>query len=502
MVSFLNLISVLVVVQNVQGSDFFSYINLEKYFFIEEELIGLANAIVEMERKSHSEDDIHQIFHHSRIIQHAKSIHMDVVQYEDYLAHPINVFHLTKRLACDWRHTITSLLQSSICVNDLKVKLLDIEDNLPTDDAFYNITYAVLGLQVFQGYSIEDMMEGSVDGIQPHEPVTLGDAVDFGISAYTQGCHDRAISWLEFVVTKIGNSKDNIGRHSIGMLFSNLATVYLRNNDADKALEITDRFLKLVPDSSIAKQNKAYFEMKISKREKKRKPRMTVSKFTRLREGLCSGAISLHEKKRRGRTVRLDTWDESALTRKYRFDAIVMRRRPLIVVLPGMISDDTTANITTLGYDRMFQKAITANKYGDPKFRVRVNDTSGPFTIAVQEDLSQIKLTRYPPQQTKFEVLNAGLDGIYSTASKKRFTHSFSGTMLAALSDFTLGGEVVFPFSKTILKLNKGDVVFYEAGAVMSICPVMYGTKWYGTMGVWESLPNGVCGLEHRVINV
>ncbi|OWF51289.1 prolyl 4-hydroxylase subunit alpha-2-like [Mizuhopecten yessoensis] len=502
MMFLLNVISILVLIHNVQGSDLFSYINLEKYYFIEEELIGLAGAIVEIERKGHSETDVHTIFHHSRIIQHAKRIHMDAGNYEEYLAHPINVFHLTKRLATEWRNTTTSLLESSLCVNDLKVKLMDIEDNLPTEMDFNNITYAVLGLQDFHRYSNADVMEGSVNGVQSYEPVTTEDAVDFGMSAFKHNYPDRAISWLEYVIDKIGSSTTAVGKHSVGMLYSTLATVYLRNNKIDMALETTDRLLKLVPDSTVARQNKEYFQMKKSRADKTKEQRIKVSKFTRLRDGLCSGTISMAKKKSKRRTVRLDTWDESFLTRKIDIDAMVIRQRPLIVVIPGLISNEATANITTLGYDKMFQKAIPTNKYGDPKFKVRVNDTSGPYTVAVQDDISQIKLTRYPPQDTMFEVLNIGMDGIHRTAKKKWFGQSFSGTMLTSLSDATLGGEVVFPLTRTILRLQKGDVLFYEAGASMSICPVMYGSQWYGTMGVWESLPNGVCGLKHRVITV
>ncbi|XP_060076191.1 prolyl 4-hydroxylase subunit alpha-3-like [Ylistrum balloti] len=502
MALFLYIISIFVVIQNVYGSDLFSYVNMEKYYFIEEELIGLTNAIVEIERKGHSEGDVHDIFQHSRIIQHTKHIHVDVSHLEDYLAHPINIFHLTKRLATTWRTTIESLLESSLCVNDLKFKLLDIEDNIPSESHFNNITYAVLGLQIFRGYSIVDMMNGSVNGVQPHEPVTLEDAVDFGMSAYAIGDLKRSISWLEFVINEIGNSTDDVGRHSIGKLYSSLATVYSQNNNIDKALETLGRYLNLVPDSVTAKQSEEYFRMKKSTGSSKKKTRITASKFKRLREGLCSGSISMTNQKAKGRTVTLNTWDESFLTRKVYFDAIVMRRRPLIVLIPGMIDKDTATNITNLGYDKMFDKIIPANKYGNPKYRVKVNDTSGSYTIAVQEDLSQIKLTRYPPQKTRFEVFNIGLDGVHSTPAKKRSGPSFSGTMLTALSDTTAGGEVVFPLSKTRMKLNKGDVLFYEAGASMSICPVLFGSQWYGTMDVFESLPNRVCGLKHRVIDV
>lgn len=502
MVSFSNIIFILVIVQYVQGSNLFSYVNLEKYFYIEEEMISLSNAIVEIERKSHSEEDVHKIFHHSRIIDQAKRIHLDVIEYEDYLAHPINVFHLTKRLTKDWRDMVASLLKSSICVNDLKVKLMNIEDNLPSEDDFNNITYAVLGLQDFQDYSMYEIMDGTVNGVKPHEPLVLEDAMDFGLCAYTKGLYDRAIDWLEFVVDENGKSTDDIGRHTVGKLYSNLATVYLRIGDIDNALETNDRFLELVPDSKIARQNKEHFKMKKSRNEMTKEHRNKVSKFTRLRVGLCSGEISITNKKTKGRTVSLDTWDDSVLTRKYYYDAKMIRRRPLIVVVPGVISEDVTSNISTLGYYKMFQKAVTSNKYGNPKFRVRVNDSSGPFTMAVQEDLSQIKLTRYRPQRTKFEVLNAGLDGINSEGYTQKYPISFAGTMLAALSDSSLGGEVVFPYYKTILKLNKGDVVFYEAGAVMSICPVMYATNWYGTTEVWQSVPNRVCGHQDRVIKI
>lgn len=108
----------------------------------------------------------------------------------------------------------------------LKVKLQNIEENVPNKDVFNTIASTISALQLYKSLTIEQIMSGDVTGVKPLQRLSLSDAFDIANSAYEMDDTYYAIKWFRYIVDEVKENRisdidDQISSSAVFHLLSN-----------------------------------------------------------------------------------------------------------------------------------------------------------------------------------------------------------------------------------------------------------------------------------------
>lgn len=116
----------------------------------------------------------------------------------------------------------------------LKVKLQNIEDNVPNKDVFNTIASTISALQLYKGLTVEQIMRGDITEVEPLQRLTLADAFAIAQTAYEKDDMFYAIEWLKYIIEEVKSHRisDIDDKVSSSAIFHMLSNAYFRvSND-------------------------------------------------------------------------------------------------------------------------------------------------------------------------------------------------------------------------------------------------------------------------------
>lgn len=116
----------------------------------------------------------------------------------------------------------------------LKVKLQNIEDNVPNKDVFNTIASTISALQLYKGLTVEQIMRGDITEVEPLQRLTLADAFAIAQTAYEKDDMFYAIEWMKYIIEEVKSHRisDIDDKVSSSAIFHMLSNAYFRvSND-------------------------------------------------------------------------------------------------------------------------------------------------------------------------------------------------------------------------------------------------------------------------------
>lgn len=116
----------------------------------------------------------------------------------------------------------------------LKVKLQNIEDNVPDKNVFNTIASTISALQLYKGLTVEQIMRGDITEVEPLQRLTLADAFAIAQTAYEKDDMFYAIEWLKYIIEEVKSHRisDIDDKVSSSAIFHMLSNAYFRvSND-------------------------------------------------------------------------------------------------------------------------------------------------------------------------------------------------------------------------------------------------------------------------------
>ncbi|XP_052079754.1 prolyl 4-hydroxylase subunit alpha-3-like [Mytilus californianus] len=475
--------------QAVYSELFTTYVNFERYFQMEEELIVLTDLVIQQERIIHGED-VHNFNNITHTIDEAKSIHMQHVDdIETYLSHPINTFRLSRRLAQNWKQIIGQMMETDTCVKALRVKLQNMEDNIPDDQQLTEIANSVLNLEQFHNITIGELLVGEINGHLPHEPFTLGDLVYIAKAAYDTEQYYYTITWLRHVIDeiKLRRIDDVDGEYAKAAVYSLLASAYFKIGHIRPAAELTDEILSFDPDNVKAQRNKIYFDTVEQTNPKSITKPKPSEKVKRLFNKICNQDVKqkISKEKCLYFPLRNKMW-----YMRSDIKAEVLKNKPLIIYFHDLIDNKTANALRYMGYETLMN-STSRYRYSYPRQSSIVYDnTNWGWVQKLKEKFYSMDISNKLVTKSKFNVMNIGLEGSIRKPQKNIYPYPLGslvvGSFIVSLSERTLGGDLVFPLANTKVSINKGDGLFYEETTLLTMCPVAYGSQWYGFQYLYQ----------------
>lgn len=487
-----------------QGS-FTSYVNMEKLYTLEDELISVSDLVLNQERTLHGDEDPHGIYNTASIAEKVKDIHRLLISntnFTSYLVHPINIYHMTKRLANEWNKVISTLENSKSCAKAMRLKIENIADNLPSEKHLRRVCRSIINLVDLYNISVEDVMSGTISGVQALSSLSLDDAFEFARVAYEMKKFKQVVDWLNVVTSRF---KQELTSFQLTSAMNLLSSAYLKLQSTDKALSTLEATLKIEPNNVVAQRNRQYVLTVI--REGGTKPDSQKAEETSQKQLLVRSYCSSEEKvvvKRGSRgyctymASRRQGWFE-----RPKIKAEVYSTSPLILLLRDFTNTSQQKAVARIGHNQM-RDILSKDYYTHPdglSGLAVVDNTYWQWIPEIQRRLEDIKLTDSSPSSANFLVRNVGMEGLKMSnlypAAYRRL-----GTFILFLSEPTHGGGgVVFPFAKTKVPAENGSVLFYESKLQnqVSLCPLLVDTQWIGVCPLDDEF-NYVCHKESFLI--
>ncbi|KAK3082739.1 hypothetical protein FSP39_003873 [Pinctada imbricata] len=400
-----------------------TYVNFEKYFGIEEELITLADLFLKHELRSHEGEDVHKILNMTSTIDDAKDLHREIgLSYRDYIKHPVNTFLLAKRLATKWREIINRLLESSSCVKDLRVKLQNMEDAIPEKVDFKKIAYSLTNLNLYGGFSLDEIIKGNLNGYAPKQAFSLEDISDIGHASYDREDYYYAYKILSYVYDRMKSNRINELENgiTIGNQASRLSSACYKMGHIDKAKAVLSELLKIDSKNKIAKRNLEYY-IAVTKKSKTGEPKRKRStrKSQRYFEEMCRSQIKeMLSKSTRLECLYFPHRKQDVPYQKSRVKAEVLHRTPLIIKFYDVVDNDTAKAVAFMAYKQMSESNIIGYKSSIQSVAVK-DRTYWKWVPKLQTKILGLKMSKFPPKLTSFMVNEVGIDGYAARNNSK-----------------------------------------------------------------------------------
>lgn len=498
---------------------FTSLINLEKLYTLEDELITIADVTVKQEKRLHEEgEDIHRLDNLDSIVENAKNIHRKVggentteFNITQYILHPINVFHLTKRLVKQWSTVVQTLRDSKTCVLPMRHKIDNIGDNIPSEEQLTVVGKSIINIQSIHDIPTDDIIGGNIFGNTSLEQLSVDDQYTLARAAYDAEEFNLAVDWLLKVTSNYANETDV--KFSLANVLNVLSSSYYKLKRSEDALTTLDKILEMDPDNKKAMGNKKFIIQKLeSGQEEEPKGKTDPEKRkNKLVQDICSGKTAKNASKQAQlKCVYIRKRNQPMFT-KPPIQGEIMNVSPLIILFHNFTNSKMQNATSYLGQQKMRDSMYTfyyKNPGGIGSMIIDKDDTydennddDDDLLSALEKNLLKIHLTpSKPASSSDFLVRNIGMEG-YTPDSQPEAERYYMGSFQIFLSEMKHGGEIVFPFSRTKVVPQKGSVLFYEKKLhkQMSICPVILDTEWLAEYQLYDRVDRNVCHIEKYI---
>lgn len=480
------------------SNSFTNFVNMEKLYTLEDELITLSDVIIKQEKVLHGDEDIHGIHNISRTIESVKTIHREIVNNRNlsaYIVNPINMYHLTKRLAKDWTKVIATLEDSKSCAKVMRVKVQNMADNIPSGKYLKHVIEGVLRLQAIYNISVNDIISGTFTDIPTISKMSLDDAFDFARAAYEAEYYFLCVDWLQFVSSSYDPEQASF---RLSNALNLMSSAYLKMKRPKDALAILDELLKVDPKNNVARRNSKYLVQQIDRgmTDRNIEQQDLKSKKDKRLQKLCRNIVPRNYTTSRQfctytGTRGMDFFDRPNIKTE------VLSTKPLIVLYRNFTTPSQQKAVAHLGYEQM-KNIMYKNHYTYPggiEGLMVEDNTNWQWVPNLQRSLDNIDLTERVPGRSRLLVRNTGLHGLENYRLDKS-ERTRLGTFVIFLTEPAYGGgNMVFPFVNVTVTPEKGTVLFYERTVhkQATICPLIADTMWVGIYPLLDKTYSDIC---------
>ncbi|ESP04228.1 hypothetical protein LOTGIDRAFT_237427 [Lottia gigantea] len=486
--------------------------NLEKLFFMEEELISIFTTFMrqeyfhhglhedESERFLHNEEEpvhVQEIMKNKELLEDAKRVHrMLNSKFKHYIKHPINVYHLMSRMN-QWSDAMDVLFKSEPCkkwnMPELTKTLLNLKTSLPSKEHYENVAYDLVILKHVHNIRAEDLFAGKIGNHTSLDPLSPRDIFEIVKIAFHREDFFYAATWAKYLTSMFSTYDIPTETYGFSMknLFSILASSYNQLGQHRDALFAAHMVLKIEPDSKLAQANVKYFErIPTDNPQPPMKRVLPVDKTRRKYEALCKGDLKkpAHIAKKYYCTYQKM---EGKMFIYVKME--ILNFKPRILQFYDVFDYDTAEAVRHIGYKLMKNVAYGGNFFSESSYVTLPQDKARKKWLKeLKQSLENLPFVSTAPyKKGLLDVRNIGLEGLFYdihdvTNTAARLT-GHTSSMFAFLRNIELGGEIVFPYNRVRATPVRGSVVFfYPSRTYMMICPVAYDTEWIAVTSFFE----------------
>ncbi|XP_056091120.1 prolyl 4-hydroxylase subunit alpha-1b isoform X1 [Rhinichthys klamathensis goyatoka] len=451
---------------------------------------------------------------------------------EGFLGHPVNAFKLMKRLNSEWADLETLVLKDT--TNGFISNLTVQRQFFPTDEDQTGAAKALLRLQDTYQLSANTISNGDLPGVVHKSRMTVADCYELGKIAYSETDYYHTELWMAQALTQLDEGEEStIDKVTV---LDYLSYAIYKQDELERALELTKRMLKLDPDHHRANGNLKYFEFQLEKQRKAEAENKEVEDKKREKKVLDKHDTEskrskdpLPERKKyemlcRGEGVKLTPRRQSRLFCRY-YDnnhnpllllAPVKQEdewdRPRIVRYHDIISDSEIETVKEMAKPRLRRATISNPITGvleTAPYRISKSAWLSGYEHSTIERINQrIEDVTGLEMDTaeELQVANYGVGGQYEPhfdfgrkdepdAFKELGTGNRIATWLFYMSDVSAGGATVFPDVGAAVWPKKGTAVFWynlfasgegDYSTRHAACPVLVGNKWVSNKWIHE----------------
>ncbi|XP_046543029.1 prolyl 4-hydroxylase subunit alpha-1-like [Haliotis rubra] len=468
--------------------------NLEKLFYIESEIIALADVFLREEHFAHHGEDPHNLGGMRETVERNKVLHGNISDMNEYLSHPINVFHLTRRLTREWKATLQVIWKGEPCqkwdVPELKARISNIHHNIPTKEDLMRVALGIAHIQFTENLKFDDIYSGLIRGRKSLQPVIIEDLIDFAWGSFDGGQYLFTTNVVERILEECKKAPENKFCNS-PKAFKLAATSYFEMNKVEKAVQMIDKVLAMNPDDGGAQRSRRFYAGRL-RRKSSGKEVLFSARNVKYFE-TCRG----ERKKSAAQMSRL----HCVLLPTRHF--LVFEKAEYHHMDPPVVEFHSTMKPSLLKVmmriaTKAYRSMSTNNRYSSPDF------TFQPLpTYAYKQYESRFMHLKspmaWPFVEGTVEIRQISLEGMYFRAKDKENLPNLGGhvgSFFTFLNDDYNGGEFVFPKYKIKLTPNIGNTIFFFATkSTLNICPVSYGVQWLAVQSLYERKVKGRCRL-------
>ncbi|XP_064646460.1 prolyl 4-hydroxylase subunit alpha-2-like [Lineus longissimus] len=439
----------------------------------------------------------------------------------EYMEHPVNVYHVIRRMAQDWPKKLKLIFE----VEDKSIqKLYQSLSNLTTTANKWpsildknGVTLQLIRIQALYLLDIHELATGTLNGTTT-DPLALDEVFDVALFAYDRGMFYEAVLWYEGLVEEI--LKGGKGKVTLSKAARGLASSYFRYENYKKPVEVLEEALKKEPDDKRLQVDLDYYRQKLADKQtdgvevdKKLEP-LDNPNYSHAKKyfAMCRGDIKKPESYRKKLKCKYRRTDIPYRPAKME----IVNLDPLVVMFHDVIYDDEMQLVKRMAKPHMTRSLIRGRTETDGEVSDgRLSDTAwfddrtrliARLSRRVQETTGlSTEIHEVATHAENMQVLNYGLGGMYEPhedyfgSEKNQGTNKYvvgSGDRLATwmfyINEVKVGGATVFPKFEARVPVVKGAAVFWanyfvngtaDARTTHAGCPVVIGSKW--VMNKW-----------------
>ncbi|CAG5130716.1 unnamed protein product [Candidula unifasciata] len=504
---------------------FLSDVNLEHYYVIEENALSNANVLLRDDYFGADEEELEEdhekhtpnLTSFISVINEAKAVHrLAGPHLESFLAHPVNVYHLFRRLDSGWREGLQLLLQSKPCrkwnLPMIVGRIRYLIDNLPGREESGRVVDYIAKLQNIYGIPVKDIVRGRIGGVQALKPLTVEEQFEIVKVLHDKDDMRTALVWLQQIYEHMSGltleQKSSLDFKQTDIL-NLMSSAYYAIKHVSKALETTEQVLALDPNNGIAASNLIFFKNKLAIEKEKNETGLnnaelnTVSVRKQLPkyERLC-GRKRQKATRKRCRLVRIGL---------IFYKVEPLHYKPPIVIFHDIIRSKTADVLKSYAHDTQTEQAwISEETFSPPELGVVLNlqemttSSMKNETISLKKHLLSLSsLAEGEPEAwDQIQVINVGLEGMHLREHRRNLRlnppekqgkyRKEAGAYYIFLNDVKIGGEAVFVDENIVVHPEKGSVLFYyhSKTSLHSFCPVIGSSLWVAVQPVRYKLRN------------
>lgn len=471
-----------------------TYANLERQLALEMELVTIFGILVQEEKRepTNSKLDLKEI---ETYLKTVKAIHDQIDnKIDEYVSHPMNAFHLIKRLRLRWSVLVEKTLDEDIPYKALRFKLEHLKTSLPSDADYEHFTIGLIRMQYLKKIDLRELVNGMINGKSSLQKPNVADLFLISRIAYDHEDFFTAIMWLK-EATRLGQDEDLALMETLLDKPINLTSTMSLHASAlyemrhyKEAMMVLDELLKADPSNKRAQKNREFFKQKSQSNVE---PPLEI-KWTepteeqeQIYQKLCRKEITQSPEKKTHLYCYLHPTIKKILFGK----AEILSWKPRLVLFHDMVDTNTTEEINNVGFDQM----LSMSDKGSYKYHIQGVSINFKHKVKEQTKLRKhfenLKNLIVPPTLfSNLEVRNFGVQGFFLPLKEPPKTFGGNiGTFLVMLNRTKDGGEIAFPFLNVTVTPKKGSVLFWYSNQIYpSICPVSYGSFWIATQAFYE----------------
>ncbi|KAH8406939.1 hypothetical protein KR222_000888, partial [Zaprionus bogoriensis] len=418
-------------------------------------------------------------------------------QYDDYWAHPLQVFRLAKRIVIDWEviHEMLKKNEPKESYRELVEAVINVR-GFPKLDDLRGTARGILRLQKIYNLTVGELADGHINGVATEAVLLWRDCLEIGVQMYEVSEYRRALEWLTLASKLLEDNESDAALQQSYQIYEYLALTNFELGEKRRALRILANLRSWQADHT-SQHAIPYLQQTMPKCPEPPRQEEWFHNYTQL----CQGKL-LPQEKPSGSSLRCyrDT-QRHVLFRLAPLNVEEVHRDPDIFVFHNVLSEAKIEAIFKVS-DAItkFRSSVVGGRVSDIRVSQQVwVNYSTPIMQTVSRLVSAISGLDMNNSEL-MQVADYGVGGQYipHLDAMHMLTPDFKprgnriSTNMFYLSDVLQGGYTVFPKLNVYLKPTKGALVmWYNLHKNLEIdtrtqhagCPVLEGAKRIGN--VW-----------------